>query len=222
MKLASIFVAALMTFALGAQAQTAGSWRIQAGFTKVTPDVTSGDLSAPAPGGTKSDVGADTQPTAQVTYMLSDHLALALPLGLGFDHKIYGAGALDGVGQIGSVHVLPATVFLQYRFGEATAQSRPYLMAGASYVKFSDAQGSAVLNALNPLNPVGGVTTLDVQSKFAMSIGLGLTVQLNKAWFADLAYSKMFLKNLTTLSTGQTQTMTLNPAAFSLSVGRNF
>ncbi len=222
MKFQPTLVAALMLAAVGAHAQTKGTWLAQGGVTRVTPNVTSGDLTAPAPSGTQSDVGSDTQPTAQITYMYTDNLAVALPLGLGFTHKIYGAGAISGVGQIGSVDVLPATVFLQYRFGEAAAQARPYAMVGGSYAKFSNAQGSAVLNALNPANPAGGVTTLDVESKFAMSLGLGMTVQINKTWFADFAYSRMFLKNVTTLSTGQTQAMTLNPSVFSISVGKSF
>lgn len=222
MKLKLTLMTAMLASAVGAQAQTAGTWLVQAGVTRVTPDVTSGDLTAPAPSGTKSDVGPDTQPTAQLTYMVNDRLAVALPLGLGFTHKIYGAGAISGVGQIGSVHVLPATVFAQYRFGEVSAKARPYAMAGGSYVRFSNARGSAVLNALNPANPAGGITELDVESKFAMSIGLGVSINADKDWFVDVSYSKMFLKNLTTLSTGQTQAMTLNPAAFSISVGKRF
>ena len=101
MKLKLTLMTAMLASAVGAQAQTAGTWLVQAGVTRVTPDVTSGDLTAPAPSGTKSDVGPDTQPTAQLTYMVNDRLAVALPLGLGFTHKIYGAGAI----KIGRAHV---------------------------------------------------------------------------------------------------------------------
>lgn len=218
----NILALALMGAFTGAWAQSAGTWLIQGGLTHIAPSVSSGNLSAPSPAGTTVGVSADTKPTLQVTYMVNDHVAIAVPLGLGFKHKLQGTGAIAGTGQIGTVTALPVTVFGQYRFGEAEAAFRPYAMVGMSYVWFHDAQGSAALNGLNPINPTGGSTGLKVDSKFAPSLGLGMSFKLNDRWFMDASYAKTFLKTTTTLSTGQTIQTKLNPDMITVGVGMRF
>jgi len=47
---------------------------------------------------------------------LTDNVSLESDLGLPFKHKLYGAGALAGMGELGTVKVLPPTVLLQYRW----------------------------------------------------------------------------------------------------------
>ena len=212
---------ALMGALSGAWAQSPG-WLIQGGITQISPSVSSGTLSAPSPSGTSVGVGSDTQATAQLTYVYNDHWSVAVPLGLGFKHKLYGTGAISNTGQIGTVTALPDTVFGQYRLGEANAKFRPYGMLGLSYVYFHDAQGSAALNGLNPINPAGGSTGLKVDSKFAPSVGLGMFIRIDDRWFVDLSYAKTFLKTTTTLSTGQSIHTTLNPGITSLGVGMRF
>lgn len=205
-----------------AHAQPAGSWLIQGGVTRIAPDVSSGNLSAPSPSGTQVDVGSDTRATAQLIYVYNQNLAVAVPLGTGFKHKLYGDGAISSTGQIGTVSALPISVFGQYRFGESTAKVRPYAMLGLSYVRFHDAQGSATLNGLNPANPPGGSTGLKVDSRWALSPGLGVSVQLDDKWFVDLSWAKTFLKTRTTLSTGQTIQTTLDPVITTVGVGMRF
>lgn len=218
----TLFSLALLAMCSGAAAQTAGSWLVQGGLTRITPSGQSGALSAPAPSGTTATMGADSQPTLQVTYVYNNNLSVAVPLGLGFTHKLHGSGAVAGVGQIGTVSALPLTVFGQYRFGEANAKVRPYAMLGLNYVRFSDAKGSATLDSLNPSNPAGGHTSLKVDSKFAISPGLGVSVQLNDRWFVDASYAKTFLKTTTHLSTGQTMAATLNPSIVSVGLGMRY
>mgnify|MGYP000497012333 FL=1 len=205
-----------------AQAQPAGAWLIQGGLTRIAPQVGSGNLSAPSPVGTRVDVGADTRVTGQLTYIYDGNWAVAVPLGTGFKHKLYGAGAIAGTGQIGTVSVLPISVVGQYRFGESSAPVRPYAMLGLTYARFHDAKGSATLNGLNPANPVGGSTGLSVDSRWGLTPGLGVSVQLNDRWFMDLAWSKTLLKTTTTLSTGQTIDTTLNPGTTMLGLGMRF
>jgi outer membrane protein len=213
---------AMLTLTGSAWAQTANSWLIQGGATHIAPNVSSGTLSAPAPANTQIDVGSDARATAQVAYMLTDSWSIAVPLGAGFKHKLYGAGGIAGVGQIGTVTALPITAFLQYRLGTAQEQIRPYAMLGASYVRFRDAQGSATLNGINPANPPSGNTGLSVDSKMALSTGLGVYVQVKDDWFVDLSYAKTYLSTTATLSTGQTISTKLNPHIFSIGVGKRF
>jgi OmpW family len=76
-------------------AQKAGSWSATVGVTQLSPQVTSGDLSAPSLPGTKSGVSSDTEPTGSISYMVNDNVAVNVPLGLGFKHNITGAGPAD-------------------------------------------------------------------------------------------------------------------------------
>jgi outer membrane protein len=213
-------------FALGlaagsAHAQPANTWMIGIGATQISPNVSSGNLTAPSSPGTQIDVDSDTEPTLWVTRMITDHWSVEVPIAFGFKHKITGAGAVAGVGQIGTVRALPVTVFGQYRFLEANSRIRPYVMLGVTYAHFYGARGSAALNALNPINPPGG-TTLSVDSKWALTPGLGVTFAINGKWFADVQYARAFLKTTTTLSTGQTIRTKLDPDSVRVGVGMRF
>ncbi|MBX3656583.1 MAG: OmpW family protein [Ramlibacter sp.] len=219
----TLMVAAIASLlGTSAFAQSAGTWMVRAGATRISPHVSSGNLSAPSPAGTQTDVGSNTQPSIAITYSLTDHFSLELPLAPAFKHKLYGAGAIAGAGQIGETRALPMTLFFQYRFGEAAAKVRPYVMLGATYAYFYGERGSAALNGLNPANPPGGSTQLDVKSKFALTPGLGATFRINDKWFADVSYAKTFLKTTTTLSTGQTIDTKLNPSVISFGIGMMF
>lgn len=203
------------------QAQPAGSWLVRAGITQISPDVTSGELSAPSLPGTTSDVGSSTRLGGGITYMYTDHFAVDLPLALPFKHTLTGAGAIAGVGKLGEVKALPMTVFAQYRFGQANAPVRPYVGAGPTYAKFFKERSTATLSALTGATP-DHPTTLSVQSKLALSLQAGVSVALDDTWFVDAMVAKTFLKTRNTLSTGQTLDIKLDPVTVALSVGMRF
>lgn len=213
---------AVLALAAGAaHAQTAGSWLVRGGATQISPDVTSGNLTAPSLPGTQADIKSNTQLSGGVTYMLRDNWSIDVPVALPFKHDIVGMGAIAGVGKIGEVKALPVTVFAQYRFGAPTATFRPYLGAGPTYAKFFKEKSTATLSALTggtPANP----TTLSVESKLALSVQLGATFAINDRWFVDGSVVKTFLKTRTTLSTGQTLDAKLDPVSLSLGVGYRF
>ncbi len=213
-----MFTALALAAASVAHAQSAGTWSARAGFTTLTPQVTSGDLTAPSFPGTKSDVLSATQVSGGVSYMLTDNVSIDVPLGLPFKHDIMGDGAIKGVGKLGDVQALPITVWGQYRFMAPTAQFRPYVGAGLVYAKFFKAKGTAVLSSLTGGNP----TTLSVESKAAMAVQLGGTYAVNDKWFVDASVSKTWLKNRTTLSTGQTIDVAQDPMGLCFAIGRKF
>jgi outer membrane protein W len=84
-----------------------------------------------------------------------------LPLALPFTHTLTGAGAIAGVGTIGTTKALPATLFAQYRFGDAKAAFRPYLGAGLTYAYFYDENATNTLNALSRRHAVQSHHVLD-------------------------------------------------------------
>lgn len=221
-----IAVAAAFLAAGSVCAQSAGSWMVRAGVTTVAPVGPSENLSAPSlyiPGtdtGSQTSTGSNTQLGGGITYMYTDNLSVDVPLALPFKHKLYGAGAIEGVGQIGEVQALPMTVFLQYRFLQATAKFRPYVGLGATYAYFFNEQGSGVLTALT--NPGGPPTKLSVESKFIVTPQIGATLAFDSKWFVDVFYSKSRLKTRTTLSTGQTVDAALDPASYGIAIGFKF
>ena len=220
--LARAAAAALMAgCALGAQAQVAGTWFGGIGATRIAPNTSSGDLSPPSAPGTQVDIGPDTQPTLFIGRMLTDHWSVEVPIGFGFEHDINGAGAIGGVGRIGTTKVLPISVFAQYRFLEPQSRFRPYVLGGLTYAYFYGERGSATLNALNPANPPGG-TTLDIDSRFGWSLGLGVTASITERWFVDLHYARTWLKTTTTLNSGQKIDTKLDPDVWTMSVGYRF
>ncbi|MFM7332689.1 MAG: OmpW/AlkL family protein [Brachymonas sp.] len=219
-KLNFILAAIVVASSTPTFAQKAGSWSASIGVTKIAPDVTSGNLSAPSLPSTKVDVGDNTQLTGAVNYSVTDDIVISVPLGFGFKHKVVGASAIAGVGTLATTKALPITVLGQYRFGAANATARPYVGAGLSYVKFYDTNSTAVLTALT--NPGGPATTMRFESKFAPTIQLGLTYNINDKWYLDGNYTKTFLKTRGTLSTGQTLDAKLNPDGYTFQIGYKF
>ena len=211
---------ALALVASMASAQSAGTWLGRLGMTTIAPQVSSGDMSAPSFPGTKSDVSSASQVSGGITYMYTDNFSVDVPLALPFTHKLIGAGALAGAGQIGEVQALPLTVFFQYRFLEANSQFRPYLGLGATYAYFFNEKGGAALTAMT--NPGGPTTTIKVDSKFTVTPQIGLTYAINDKLFVDVFYSKSMLQTRNTFSTGQTLDITLDPASYGITIGTKF
>ena len=204
-----------------AQAQTAGSLVVRAGGTTIMPKVESGYLTAPSLAGTQIDVKNASQVTGGVTYFFTDSLAIDVPLGLPFKHDVVGAGAIAGVGPLGTVKALPITVMGQFYLGSATSTFRPYVGAGITYARFMKPKATATLSGLTggtPSNP----TLLTMKSVAGPSVALGMSVKLGGRWTADGAVNKVLLKTTGTLSTGQTIETTLNPLAVTLSIGYMF
>jgi len=210
------FIAAALAFtALGAQAQTAGSLLGRVGITQINPDVRSGNLTAPSLPGSQADVGSSTRLGGGLTYMVTDNVAIDLPLALPFKHEITGAGAIAGVGKIGELRALPVTLIAEWRFFDANAKWRPSLGGGVTYAKVYRERSTAALSALTGGSP----TTLTVESKWALTGAAGITYNINDRMFVEGTVHKTLLKTTAHLSTGQTLAMKLDPWSYSIGIG---
>ncbi|SFD32704.1 OmpW/AlkL family protein [Massilia yuzhufengensis] len=214
-------VAAALACASTASAQSAGQLTAKIGLNQLTPKVESGDISAPALPGSKADVEKDTQPVLIFAYGLTDNISLEAAIGTPYKHKIYGAGAIAGTGQLGTVEALPPTVFAQYRFFAPTSLFRPYVGIGATYAYFMKERGSARMTAVT--NPGSGVpTTFSIDNKLTYTAQVGLAMNIGERWFADVTANKTKLRTDVHFSTGQTQRMKLDPVAVVVAVGYKF
>lgn len=217
----TLILAAGLAVTCSAAAQGAGVFVGRLGFTQIKPDVTSGNLTAPAFAGTQADIEADTQPTAGITWFWTDRIAFDLPLAAGFKHDLIGDGAIAGVGKIGQVKALPITLLAQYHFGPANAALRPYLGIGPTYARFYKARSTAALTALTGGTPADP-TTLEMDSKLTVTLQAGLGWRFDRQWGLDLSVTKTPLKTRATLSTGQTLDAKVDPWSFSAGVTYRF
>ena len=212
--------ACALAAAPGAFAQSAGQFTAKVGVGKITPKVDSGEVSAPALPGSKVAISSDTEPVLIFAYGITDNISAELDLGAPYKHKLYGAGAIQGTGQLGTVQALPPSAFIQYRFFQPEAMVRPFVGLGLTYAYFRKETGSGQLTAL--LNTGGPATTFSIDGKAAASLQAGVAVNLNPRWFVDLTVVKSYLKVTTKYSTGQTQDVKLDPLGVILAVGYKF
>lgn len=214
------FAVALALAAGGASAQSAGTWLFKAGVNTITPQVSSGDLSAPSLPGTKIDVEAASSVILTATRMVTDNVSVEFFAGLPYKHDVVGDGAIKGVGKLGSVKQISPTVIGQYRFGTASSSVRPYVGAGLTYAYFYGEEGSGTLTALT--NPGGSPTRMSASAAFGVSAQVGISFRINDRWSVDGALIKTWIKNENTLSTGQTIETRLDPVCTSLSLVYRF
>ena len=224
MKKQSIASALVATVALcgagAAQAQVAGEILVKVGWNKIMPKVKSDDLTAPSLPGSKIDIKSASALFATVTYMITDDISVEALGGLPYKHDIVGAGAVAGVGKIGSIHQVSPTVLLQYRFLAADAPFRPYVGVGPTFAKFYGSKGSAALTAVT--NPGGPPTTIGGDTEWGTTLEAGANYKIDKHWFIDAAVLKTFISTKATLSTGQSTSAKLNPIAINASIGYTF
>ena len=216
-----LLIPAVLACAAAAQAQTAGTWMVRGGATTITPNVNSGDLTAPSIAGSKASINSSSKVSGGITYMLDNNFSIDVPLSVPFQHDISGDGSILGVGKIADVKALPVTLLAQWRFMEPTSAFRPYIGAGITYAAFYGARSTSTLTAITggtPSNP----TTLTIDNKWAATVQLGASMAIDKSWFVDANYTYTPLSTRTNLSTGQTLDIKLDPSSVSLTVGYKF
>ena len=213
-------LAGLLAAAGAASAQSKGQWTVSVGANQITPKVDSGAITAPALPNTLADVGRDSQPVVLLNYGLTDNITGEFALGTPYKHKIFGAGSINGSGQLGTVEAMPPTAFLQYRFFQPNTLFRPYVGLGITYAYFQKETGSFRLTALS--NPGGPPTTFSIDNKWTVSGQVGATVRLSERFFLNLAFVKTRLRTDVHYSTGQTQHMRLDPNSTMIGIGYKF
>jgi outer membrane protein len=213
--LASLFATA------GALAQSAGSVVVYGGAAQINPQVDSGDLTAPSLAGTKVDVKKATSFVGGVTYYWTDNISIDLPISAPFKHDVVGAGAIDGVGKLGTVKSLPMTLLAQYRFGDASSALRPFVGAGPTYGYFFKPRATTALSGITG-GTASNPTTLSMKRKLGATLEVGAAYNVTKDWSASLSITKTFIKTTGSLSTGQTIETTLDPVSIKFGIGYRF
>lgn len=209
-------IAAATLIATSAAATERGDFLVRLRGIVVAPTESSGPL---LPGFPSGFVGVENAvvPELDFTYFLTKHIGAELILASS-PHDIVGEGALEGVGDIAEVLVLPPTLTLQYHFAP-DAKIRPYVGAGVNYSIFYKSDASDELEAAI------GQTSVDLDDSVSWAFQAGVDIDLRGRWFlnADIKYINMDTRaTLTTGSLINTVDVDVNPIVAGVGVGYRF
>lgn len=188
--LAAAMAAAMFT--APAIAQEAGDWQFRIGAGLVAPNTGNDNLVFEGIELDNFRIDVDDQfgIVFDLTYFMTPNWGLELLASTPWKHDIDGAGALEGLGQIGDTKHLPPTLTLQYHF--APGQTfRPYVGAGINYLLFFDDSTNARLhdgvvataNGALGTNFSGGDTNLSIRDSFGAAFQAGFDVDFGQNWF---------------------------------------
>lgn len=150
-------------------------------------------------------VGGDGNlvPEIDATYFFTDHIAAEL-IAATTKHTI----KADGVGQLGSVWLLPPTLVAQYHF-DPEGSFRPYVGAGVNYTFFFGGSDSGVLPA-----------HLGYTNNFGWALQAGADIPVgNNGLFLNVDLKKIFLSTTVKLAGAKIGSANIDPWLFGVGIG---
>ncbi len=187
---------------------------IRAGAAMVSPNDSSGDVLNTS--GSKFGVDSDTQLGLTIGYMITDNISFEVLAATPFSHTI--STNHGGLGDIADTKHLPPTFMLQYYFGDADSDFRPYVGAGINYTVFFDEE-------LNSTGKNAGLSDLSLDDSWGLAANIGADYMLNDDWFlnasvwyADIDTTAKYKAGGTTYSTD----VTIDPWVFMVGGGYQF
>lgn len=168
-----------------ASADELSPWQVRVRGIAVVPDesakitVIGGDAS----------IDTDYVPELDISYFFTENIALELILAT-TKHNAVAVGTALGDVPLGSVHLLPPTLTLQYHFNLGNGV-KPYVGAGINYTFFFDA------------NPAGGaVTGLAFDNGVGIALQAGVDIAINEHWMFNIDLKKLWLNTDASINGG--------------------
>jgi len=241
----NLLAASALSLAVAAPAfaQEQGDWQLRFGPGFIATDTSNDNLVFE---GTELDdfrIDVDDKLgfVFDLTYFLSPNWGIELLASAPFEHDIDGAGALEGLGEIGDTKHLPPTLSLQYHF-LPEQQFRPYLGAGLNYTLFFDDSTNAGLhegvvataNGALGTDFSGGNTNLSIDDSFGLGLQAGIDVDVTDNWFWNFNFRWIQIDvdadlKTTTFAPDSTETVfrsnidtDIDPFVFSTQIGFRF
>lgn len=199
----ALTLTAAVVAAPAALAHEQGSFIVRGGAANVSPNEDSDRIDvaglAVLDGVT---VGGNTQIGLTLTYMLSDSLGIGVLASTPFEHDI----AIENAPvKAGSTKHLPPTVTLQYFFGDAGSDIRPYVGAGINTTIFFeedvDQQLNSALDGIVGL-PAGSVDAgLELDQSWGFAAEVGVDIAMGERWGLNAAVWYIDINTDATVST---------------------
>ena len=198
-----------------ANAQSAGSVTLSAGWLHIAPQGDATPLTVESIGGlavNRQLVGtgahASSTNTVGITteYYVTDNIGVAMLLGLPLKVNLVGDGALHKYGNLGSTRPMPPAIELRYHLFSAESRFRPYLGLGVNYTWFTQVRTTNSQFVTDSLGP-GGSARATLSSSWNPVLEVGANYAITKHWSIGTSLDYMPVKTNLTLY-GQTATGT--------------
>ncbi|MFZ3205494.1 MAG: OmpW family outer membrane protein [Pseudomonas sp.] len=155
-----------------------GDWVASFNMSKVYVDETLGSLNvggATVPNAAVS-IGNDTTVTFDISYFISNNVALDFFAGIPAKAKFQGEKSISALGRVSEVDYGPAILSLQYHF-DNFERLYPYVGLGVGRVFFFDKTD-------------GALTSFDIKDKWAPAVQVGLRYDFGNSWMlnSDVRY----------------------------------
>ncbi|MEF1226786.1 outer membrane protein OmpW [Vibrio fortis] len=149
-------------------AHSEGDFIVRAGAATVSPNDSSGAVAGNS--SIEFGVDSDTQLGLTLGYMFTDNISFEVLAATPFSHNI----SATGLGEIADTKHLPPTFMVQYYFGTAESDFRPYVGAGINYTVFFD-EGSKI----------AGLSDVSLDDSWGLAANVGMDYMINDDWFLN-------------------------------------
>ncbi|MCG7488333.1 outer membrane protein OmpW [Vibrio sp. Of14-4] len=215
MKKALCGLAALTALVSGnVMAHQEGDFIVRAGVATVSPNDSSGDVLNSS--GSHFSVDSNTQLGLTFGYMFTDNISFEVLAATPFSHKI--STNHNNLGEIAETKHLPPTFMLEYYFGNADSEIRPYVGAGINYTMFFDEE-------LNGRGKGAGLSDLSLDDSWGLAANVGIDYMINEDWFLNASVWYADIDTTAKYKAGATEYSTdveIDPWVFMIGGGYKF
>ena len=225
-------LACLGSGAASAQTEWLAGTTVRMGYTHVAPNSSATEATGPLLPGPPSGVSLKVDNQSTLCFSLArdidPNVEVELALGLPPTHDIRAqlSPALPAHIQnlngavIAKVRQIAPTLFVNYKFGEASSAFRPFVGVGVNYTNFDKRESTALGNQLN-----GGPTDIRLTDSWGLAAQAGLSYRLSDKWSLNAAVATARVKtHLTATTAGLARKIDIRfrPTVFTLSAGYVF
>ena len=189
-------------------AHSEGDFIVRAGAAIVSPNDSSGDVLGSS--ALEFSVDSNTQLGLTLGYMFTDNISFEVLAATPFSHNI----SATGLGEIADTKHLPPTFMVQYYFGTAESDFRPYVGAGINYTVFFD-EGSKI----------AGLSDVSLDDSWGLAANVGMDYMINDDWFLNASVWYADIGTTAKYNLGGTNYSTdvdIDPWVFMIGGGYNF